>query len=48
MTHYFNTIRIPKSDYFRLPPTMRKQCDGCFVLSKINGVETFVRAELIE
>jgi hypothetical protein len=47
-SHNFIGIRIKKADYFKLPPSMRMQAEGPFVLSTVNGRETFVPAVIIE
>jgi hypothetical protein len=47
-TQNTTATKMPKKDYFRLPPEMRMQADGPMVLSVVNGLPTFVRVEIIE
>lgn len=44
----FTAMRISKSDYFKLPDTMRQMSDGPMVLTMRAGRQTFVRVTILE
>ncbi len=47
-TSDFTATRITKSDYFKLPDSMRQMSDGPMVLTMRGGRQTFVRVTILE
>lgn len=48
MNQEYTVIQMTKHDYFALPDFMRQVSNGAMVLARRNGMDTFVRVEMLE